>query len=216
MKVHFDDFVFDPDARRLHRGGAEIHLSPKALDLLRVLVESRPRALAKAELHERVWPDTFVSEANLASLIKEIRDALGDDARQPKYVRTAQRFGYAFCGAVAERPPLAPAARASFCWLIRDGVRLPLGVGETVIGRDVEDGLRIDSPTVSRRHARIVVSETGATLEDLDSKNGTFIRDEPVRRPAALSDGDDIRVGSVVLRFRRAAGSRTATWTAPR
>jgi DNA-binding winged helix-turn-helix (wHTH) protein len=222
VKVQFDDFLFDAAARQLHRGGEAIHLSPKAIDLLRALVEERPRALSKAELHERLWPDTFVSDANLASLVKEIRDALHDDARQPRYIRTAQRFGYAFCSAAAESParateaPVAPDGRG-LCWLIKDGNRVALETGETVLGREVEDGgVRIDSPTVSRRHARILVTLDGATIEDLDSKNGTFVRGEAVRATTALSDGDEIRVGSVVLRFRAASRSRTATWTEPR
>ena len=221
MKVQFDDFLFDAGARQLHRGGEAIHLSPKAIDLLRTLVEERPRALSKAELHERLWPDTFVSDTNLASLVKEIRDALHDDARQPRYIRTAQRFGYAFCSAAAESPATATEAPVAdgpgLCWLIKDGNRVPLETGETVLGREVEDGgVRIDSPTVSRRHARILVAVDGATIEDLDSKNGTFVGNEPVRATAALSDGDEIRVGSVVLRFRMASRSRTATWTEPR
>jgi DNA-binding winged helix-turn-helix (wHTH) protein len=220
VKIQFDDFLFDGDARQLHRGRGEVHLSPKALDLLRVLVDERPRALSKAELHERLWPDTFVSDANLASLVKEIRDALRDDARQPRYIRTAQRFGYAFCGAAAApSEPLATAPAvpdgAGLCWLIKDGTRVPLENGETILGRDVEDGVRIESPTVSRRHARILITADGATIEDLKSKNGTFVGDEPVRAKAALRDRDEIRVGSVVLRFRMASRSRTATWSGP-
>jgi len=220
VKVQFDDFLFDADARQLHGGGEEIHLSPKAIDLLRALVEERPRALSKAELHERLWPDTFVSDTNLASLVKEVRDALHDDARQPRYIRTAQRFGYAFCGTVKTGKAGAVAAseateRPALFWLIKDGKRLPLETGETVIGREVEDGVRIDSPTVSRRHARLLVTADGATIEDLESKNGTFVGDEPVRATIALSDGDEIRVGSVTLRFRATSRSRTATWTEP-
>jgi DNA-binding winged helix-turn-helix (wHTH) protein len=218
VRVQFDDFLFDADTRQLHRRGDEVHLSPKAIDLLRALLEARPRALSKAQLHERLWPETFVSDANLASLVKEIRDALHDDAKQPRYIRTAQRFGYAFCGAA--EPPAMAAAKApaprkvgGLCWLINNGARLVLETGETVIGRDPDGGVRIDSPTVSRRHARILVTADGATIEDLGSKNGTFVRDEPVRQQTALSDGDEIRVGSVVLRFRIASRSRTATWS---
>lgn len=153
----------------------ELHLSPKAFELLRVLVENRPRALAKNELHGHLWPATFVSEVNLATLIAEIRDALGDDARKPRFIRTAHRFGYAFCASVSETPPETRTDVAAFCWLIKDRRRVPLRPGENILGREPDEGIQLDSPTVSRRHARIVIGAGSATLEDLDSKNGTFL-----------------------------------------
>lgn len=236
VRLRLGDLTFDPDARQLLRGGNEVHLSPKAFELLKTLIDQRPRALSKNELHEHLWPKTFVSEANLASLIGEIRVALGDNARQPRFIRTAHRFGYAFCGESLDasgradrRGSLTDEARTgsaspsdesstatSFCWLIRDGKRLPLGSGENILGRESDDGgIRLDSPTVSRRHARISISVDGASLEDLGSKNGTFLRGEPVTAVVPIIDRDEIRVGSVVLRFRSTSGSRTTTWTHP-
>ena len=89
--------------RQLTRAGREIHLEPKAFELLSALVLERPKALSKADLQERLWPGTFVAEANLSNLVAEIRAALGDPARAPLFVRTVHRFGYAFCGdAVAD------------------------------------------------------------------------------------------------------------------
>ena len=237
VRLRLGDLTFDPGARLLLRGREAIHLSPKAFELLKTLLDERPRAMSKNELHEHLWPATFVSEANLASLVAEIREALGDTARQPRFIRTAHRFGYAFSGEVVEDPvPSAGANRASlaaanprvdpdrnssserisFCWLLRDGKRLSLQSGENILGRESDEGIiRLDSPTVSRRHARISISASGASLEDLDSKNGTFLRGERVSTAVPLADGDEIRVGSVVLRFRTASGSRTATWTEP-
>ena len=216
VRLRLGDLIFDPDARQLLRGREEVHLSPKAFELLKLLVESRPRAVSKKELQERLWPDTFVSEANLASLAAEVREALDDDPRQPRFIRTAHRFGYAFSGTAVEEVGADPAGDSTtFCWLIRDGRRLPLQAGENVLGRDADDSIRIDSATVSRRHARIVVSGTGATLEDLGSKNGTHVRGDAISSAVALADGDEIRIGSVVLRFRIASGSRTATWSEP-
>lgn len=104
MQVRFGEFMLDTDTRQLIGTEGEVHLSPKAYELLTVLVEKRPRALSKQELHERLWPATFVSEVNLATLIAEIREALGDDARKPRFVRTARRFGYAFCGTTVDLP----------------------------------------------------------------------------------------------------------------
>jgi hypothetical protein len=192
-------------------------LSPKAFELLKVLIDRRPRALSKQELHEHLWPDTFVSEVNLASLIAEVRAALGDTAGKPTFIRTARRFGYAFCGNALEVTEASVVdTAASFCWLIRDGRRLPLRPGENPIGRDLDDGIRIDSPTVSRRHARISITNNEAMLEDLQSKNGTFVGDRPVSGKVQLHDGDEIRTGSVVMRFRMTTRKGpTATWHGP-
>jgi DNA-binding winged helix-turn-helix (wHTH) protein len=214
VRLRLGDLTFDADARQLRRGADEIHLSPKAFELLKLLIESRPRAISKKELHERLWPETFVSEANLATLAAEVREALDDDPRQPRFIRTAHRFGYAFSGSAVEEAAVNPTGDSTtFCWLIRDGRRLPLQAGENVLGRDADDGIQIESPTVSRRHARIVVAGAGATIEDLASKNGTRLRGEAVSSAVTLTDGDEIRVGSVVLRFRIASGSKTATWS---
>ena len=213
MKVGLGELTFDSDRRQLLRGTTDVHLSPKAFDLLKALIDVRPRVLSKNELHQRLWPDTFVSDANLASLVAEVREALGDNARAPRFVRTAQRVGYAFCGAVEDDAKPAAVASPSMCWLIKDGRRIPLLAGATVLGREGDGDIRIDSPTVSRRHARISISADGVTIEDLGSKNGTFLHGEPVSTAAPLADGDEIRIGSIVLLFRRASGSRTATWT---
>ena len=214
VKLRLGDFTFDPDARQLLSGATEVHLSPKAFDLLRILVARRPRALSKQELHEHLWPATFVSEANLASLIAEVREALGDTARKPRFIRTSHRFGYAFSGEAVEVPDSPPSIQpTSFCWLVKDGKRLPLQPGENILGRD-DTGIQIDSPTVSRRHARIRISGTEAVIEDLGSKNGTFVRGERVSSAVRLKDGDQVQVGSVVSRFRMTSPKGvTATWS---
>lgn len=213
MNVRFGQFTLDTDTRQVLGPAGELHLSPKAYELLKILVENRPRALSKDELHQGLWPETFVSEVNLATLIAEIREVLGDDARNPRFVRTAHRYGYAFCGTTAEVPRPGTTER-TFCWLVKDGRRLPLRVGENVLGRGPEDVIGLDSPTVSRRHARILISAGGATLEDLDSKNGTFVKGHRVSAAVPLADGDEIRAGSVVLRFRMSSPKRlTSTWT---
>ncbi len=108
MRIHFSDWTLDTDTRELRRGTHPVHLSPKAFRLLEVLIEQRPAALSKERLFETVWPDTFVAESNLASLVKEIRTALQDDARQSKLIRTVFGFGYAFAAeATSETLPRA-------------------------------------------------------------------------------------------------------------
>jgi len=209
VKTRFAEFTLDADLRQLRGPSGDLHLSTKAFDLLTLLVTNRTRVLSKSELQEHLWPNTFVVETNLASLVAEIREALHDDARRPRFIRTAHRVGYAFCAAVVESTDAAwqPVASLNLCWLLKDGRRIPLRSGENVLGRDVADTIDLDSPSVSRRHARIVVSDHDATIEDLESKNGTYVRGERVLSPLRLRDGDDVRIGSVSLRFRQQAKS---------
>lgn len=105
MRLQFGDCLFDTNARTLERSGGEVRLSGKAFQLLEILIEERPEVVAKEELFRRIWPDTFVSDANLATLVKEVRAATGDDARSPHLIRTAHRVGYAFTAPVQELPP---------------------------------------------------------------------------------------------------------------
>ena len=214
--VLFGDFVLDLDARELRRGGEPVLLSPKAYHLLAVLVDHRPTALSKSTLLEQLWPDAFVVEKNLVNLIAEIREALDDDAAHPRFVRTIHRFGYAFRD-VAEQPPArrhplrASDVRFRLVWA---GGRAGLGDGEHVLGRDPELELFLDAPDVSRRHARINILGDEATIEDLESKNGTFVSDRRLASATRLADGDSIRVGSVRLTFT-AVRSRGSTETRP-
>jgi hypothetical protein len=213
----FGDFVLDRDARELRRGGEPVLLSPKAYQLLEVLVGHSPRAVSKSALQEQLWPDTFVVEKNLVNLIGEIREALGDDAAHPRFIRTVQRFGYVFRD-LTEPPPgerkpsRAGVARFRVVWA---GGRAGLGDGEHVLGRDPDLELFLDAPDVSRRHARICVAGEEATIEDLDSRNGTFVSDRRLQAAARLADGDSIRVGSVRLIFT-AVRSRGSTASEPR
>jgi DNA-binding winged helix-turn-helix (wHTH) protein len=210
MMVRFGEFTLDADLRRLHARSGGIHLSPKAFDLLVLLVQNRSRVMSKLELQQRLWPDTFVVDTNLASLIAEIRDALQDDAKEPRFIRTAHRVGYAFCADLVDTPDGSPSAiPPSLCWLIVDGRRVPLQPGENILGRDVHDGISIDSPSVSRRHARISVTPANATIDDLGSKNGTYVRGERIATQVPLHDGDEVRVGSVLLQFRQPPGRRS-------
>jgi hypothetical protein len=177
-------------------------------------VERRPAALSKLEIHRQLWPDTFVTDGSLAVLVTEIRSALGDNVRQPVFMRTLHRFGYAFVGPVVETVTRADSAlRAAQCWLAWDAERARLETGDNVVGRDplanIRVGLdraadlRIDPAGISRRHALVVVAEEAVTLHDLSSKNGTFVNDVRVTTPVPLDDGAQIRLGSVSVQFRR-------------
>lgn len=212
----FGDFVLDLDARELRRGGEPMLLSPKAFQLLEVLVSNSPKALSKSALQEHLWPDTFVVEKNLVNLIAEIREAVGDDAARPRFVRTIHRFGYAFRNTTDEPRARRESIRAADVRfrLVWAGGRAGLGDGEHVLGRDPELELFLDAPDVSRRHARIRIAGDEATIEDLESKNGTFVSERRVGSATRLADGDSIRVGSVRLTFT-AVRNRGSTETKP-
>ena len=201
--VSFGNFVLDPDTRELRRGGESIALTPKAFQLLEVLVANRPKALSKSALQEQLWPDTFVLEKNLVNLVAEIREALGDSASDPRFVRTVARFGYAFRDVTARDSDMAPPRRrtAARFRLVWPGGRAALTDGDYVLGRDPNLELFLDAEDVSRRHARITIAGTEATIEDLDSKNGTFVSERRLDSAARLVDGAMIRVGSVLLTF---------------
>jgi len=198
VRAEFGLFTLDSEARQLRRGQADLHLSPKAFDLLCLLVEHRPKVLDKADLHARIWPDTHVVDGSLNVLITEIRRALGDDARDPKFIRTAHGVGYAFCGETAAAGA-APRRAAMRCWLSQADKTFRLTEGENIVGRDPECSVWLDSTSVSRRHARILVDSRAGriSLDDLGSKNGTLRRGEPVEAPVGLSDGDALTFGSV-------------------
>jgi DNA-binding winged helix-turn-helix (wHTH) protein len=213
MQLRFGEFTLDTESRQLLQGNAERHLSPKAFELLRLLIESRPRVISKAELHDRLWPSTFVSEATLTSLVAEVRDALGEKAARGRFVRTAHRFGYAFGGTATELgPSVQSAADRAHCWIVWESGQVALKDGEHLLGRDGDVAVWLESPTVSRHHARIRVSGGDAIIEDLGSRNGTYVRGERLMAPSPLTDGDEIRLGSVVVKFRRlGAGALTET-----
>jgi DNA-binding winged helix-turn-helix (wHTH) protein len=202
VTFRFDRFTLDGDTRRLLLGSEEVHLSPKALHLLLVLVENRHRAVSRAELQKELWPSTYVLDTNLASLIKEIRRALGDTADTPKFVRTVHRFGYWFIGELRDGASPQSGNVTTRYWLIWAARQIPVTEGTHVLGRAPDASVWIDAPGISRHHARLVLEGEQAMLEDLGSKNGTYVGEERVTAPRRLDDGDQIRLGPVVITFR--------------
>jgi DNA-binding winged helix-turn-helix (wHTH) protein len=215
VRIRFGPFTLDLDTRELTRSRRVIHLSPKAFQLLATLTLQRPKVVSKSELQQRLWPDTFVAEANLSNLVAEIRKALGDRGRSPNWIRTAHGLGYAFCGDTIVDGDGTMSRHA--CWLEWGRRRFQLSIGQHIIGRDPDVDIRLDASTVSRRHARIVVSADSVVLEDFGSKNGTLRGGERLTGPAPLADGDAIHVGSLLLTFHlRARESSTDTLDAAR
>jgi DNA-binding winged helix-turn-helix (wHTH) protein len=209
VSIRFGRFSFDAASRELRAGARLVPLSPKAFELLALLVRERPRALSKAELRDRLWPDTFVGETSLPRIVGEVRRALGDSPARGDLVRTVHRFGYAFAGGVDEAPIAAAARSTTGCALLWGDRLIPLAPGENLLGRGPDCALTIPSGLVSRHHARIVVDGEQATLEDLGSKNGTLLSGKAVDGTAPLGDGDELRIGPALLVFCSPGGGST-------
>lgn len=198
-RASFGDFTLDADTRLLLRGADAVALSPKAFRLLQLLIERSPRAQSKATLQDLLWPDTAVVEKNLANLVGEIRRALADDPASPRFIRTVPRFGYAFTAPVEHGQAAPPSARFALVW--KHG-RIELRDGTHVLGRDPSVELLLDSPEVSRRHAVVRVEGPTVSIEDLESKNGTFVSGERLASRRRLVEGDVIRIGSLTVTFQ--------------
>ena len=210
MRVAFGDCTLDSDTRELFRNEKPVHLSPKGFRLLELLLEGRPKAFSKEEIHAKIWPDAIVSEATLASLVAEIREAIGEGAKDARHIRTVHGFGYAFAGDAKDAPRERRDAGGPSSWrLIQDERVIPIAEGETILGRDPLAGLRVPSESVSRRHARLMIAGAGATIEDLGSKNGTYVRGKRIAASTPLEDGDSLRLGSVTFTFRVASEEKS-------
>jgi hypothetical protein len=169
-------------------------------ELLEVLIKRRPAVVTNNELDELLWPQVYVARTSLTRLVSELRAALGDAPRDSHIIRTVYKTGYAFCADVTElRAARSLPATLEVLWMKQS---LPLTDGEHVAGRDAECSLVIDGTTVSRRHARITVAHGAATVEDLDSTNGTHVNGTRISAPTRLAPGDEFALGSEVLRIR--------------
>jgi len=125
VRYRFSEFTLSPQRRLLLRDGCEVPLIPRYFDLLLLLIERRREAVHRREIFDRAWPDVIVSESALSQAVRTIRRTLGDDSREPRFIRTVSRHGYQFvhaevieeeddaatpaAPAVAAPPPPAPA-----------------------------------------------------------------------------------------------------------
>jgi len=201
VRVRFGDFVVDTDRRELLRDNDRVDLRPKAFDVLRILIENRPKAMSHEELYDALWPNTFVEKTNLHKLMHELRNALDD--RDQTIICTVYGFGFRFGASAFEESAAAPR------WQIIIGDReFDLRDGENIVGRGRDAVVRVDAPSISRHHARITISGDSARLEDLGSKNGTCVCGKRVRSQT-LSNGDAILFGTIAASFRAAPADRS-------
>lgn len=204
MRVRFGPFLFDSGTRELLEGSRPLHLSPKAFDLLQVLIERRPLVVSKTTLQDCVWPDAFVDEANVGNAVAEIRRVLGDDPKAPAYICTVSRRGYRFSAEAEELGATpGPPTHGLRWWLTWKDTNLPLAEGENTVGRHPASGVWINGTSVSREHARIVIAAGHATIEDRGSRNGTFVDGKRISTRHPLIDGSVVTFGSEQVTFRQ-------------
>jgi DNA-binding winged helix-turn-helix (wHTH) protein len=204
MQYVFGSVCVNRAARSVSGPGGTVHVTTKAFDLLLLLLDSRSSVVSKEQIHDRLWPGTFVTESSIQTLIHEIRHAIDVPGDARSWIRTVRGIGYCFEGDVAVSDPAAavridhPAA-----WLVGDSIRVALHAGENIVGRAGHGVLEIDAPTISRRHARITIGDA-MWLDDLGSKNGTWLDGERVLDRRSFADGATVRLGFATFTFRLA------------
>jgi len=203
MRASFPPFLVDTASRQLLRGGEELPLPPKAFELLVMLIERRPQAISQKELYDHLWPNSYVGAGSLHSLVHQLRSALDDHQR--RIIRTAYGFGFSFAARVTEERSL----RRQRFTLVVERRRFELSDGENIIGRSDDAAVVLDHWSVSRHHARLLVAGSETTVEDLDSKNGTYLNGQRIESATAARPGDEILFGRVraCLRKTETAGS---------
>lgn len=212
-RIRFGAFTLDLEARQLRGADGEVPLSPKAFALLAYLVEQRPRVVTKEELLDRVWAGVFVEEQNVKNLVSEIRAALADPAAGSRFIRTVFGVGYAFCAEASEEGGAGGPVVAAY--LVAPTTVHRVYAGDNLMGRDGGCSIVIDASGVSRHHARITASGAGVVVEDLGSKNGTWVNGARLDSRVTLADGDELRVGVLTMTVRTAAQRDTSTIVDP-
>jgi DNA-binding winged helix-turn-helix (wHTH) protein len=200
MELAFADCMLNLSSRQLIRGGGAVALEPKMFALLELLLERRPAVVTYDEIDERLWPNVYVSRTSLTRLVSELRKALGDSSSDSQIIRTAYKTGYAFAANVTQLGE--PRLEASIFSLLWNDRVLALVAGENIAGRGADCSIVVDAMTVSRRHARFIVSPGGATVEDLASTNGTFVNKVAISSAFALKANDEIALGKALLKLR--------------
>lgn len=204
MRFEFGEFCYDTSQLQLFRKGEPVHLTPKAMALLELLINNRPAVVQHAQLFDCLWPDVVVHHANLKNLVGDLRRALDDHRRQGRFIRAVHGRGYAFTGKVRELREEKPRSSTSVA-LVHGANRILLPDGESIVGRGGDATIHLDSPSVSRHHAKVVVEGDRVTIEDLGSRNGTLVSGLRIYAPVELMHGDELRFGllSFVLSLAR-------------
>lgn len=186
--ARFGSWTFDGRRRQVFRGNGEVlHLTPKAFDLLGILLEQAPSVVRKNELHERLWPGTFVSDATLVGLVKELRRSLNDRNRHLPVIRTSYGVGYAFCAPI-DRAPAAELDKAPSSIAVLPFVNLSAESHNDYFGEGLTEelinaltqlrGLRVASRTsvFQFRNSSVNITEVGRQLRVSQVLEGSIQR----------------------------------------
>jgi len=195
----------DPALNSVAGPMATAHLEPKVREVLVCLAEHASDVVSKELLLRSVWPDTCVTDDVLTRAIFELRRVFGDEVRRPRVIQTIPKRGYRLIAPVVldiDRTAASPTKEETTCTLTwrEGGVTLTEGI--YLLGREESLPIRVPFPSVSRRHARITIGGGAVTVEDLASKNGTFLRDTRLTAPTLLRNGDTLVAGKVRIRVR--------------
>jgi DNA-binding winged helix-turn-helix (wHTH) protein len=209
--IRFADFEADLRTGELWQGGGKIPLQEQPFRVLAMLLERAGDLITREELRRRIWPGAvFVDfDHGLNKAVSKLRRALNDSADSPSFVETLPGRGYRFIGALIDCGRRT--GTVGIYRVLYNDRSIPLLTGPNVIGRDLEATVFVEASSVSRRHARIVVTADGVALEDLGSKNGTFVNGRRVTGSASLRNGDEVRVGTVRLVFGVSTAASTET-----
>lgn len=200
--MRFGLFELDVAAYELRRDGKRVPLENRPMDVL-VLLAQRAGTLVDRETIQGAIGEAGVFldwDAAINTAVRKIRRALDDDAGQPRYIATIVGKGYRFVAPVARVEPWRSDAGPT--WLLTQNYReFPLAPGDNFIGRDATVRVRLDHPSVSRRHAMIRIDGARAVVDDLNSRNGTFVDGRRIESDAIgeLHDGSILGIGPVTL-----------------
>lgn len=185
--------------------GHLVHLEPRPMDLLVLLMERAGELVDRADIAHALWgTGTFVeTDLGINTSVAKLRRAFRDHPEHPRYIATVVGKGYRFVHAITtlDQGPGEPGLGVSRFRVVWNSRSVPLIDGDNVVGRDAGATVRIASSSVSRRHAVIRIDADRAMVEDLASKNGTRVNGRRLRAPAQLADGDDLLVGTERLVF---------------
>jgi DNA-binding winged helix-turn-helix (wHTH) protein len=209
----FGEFELDVSAFLLRRAGERLKLEKIPMEVLILLVSRRGNLVGRKEIRESLWsPRVFVEhDSAINTAIRKIRQVLDDDADMPRFVETVVGKGYRFVASVTRRSRSSSGREVGVPGhsVVRGKQEFALENGDNLLGRDPTVQICIDHPSVSRRHAKIVLRSGRAMLEDLDSRNGTFVNGRRLESPTELGHGTVIGLGPITLTFVSRSASRS-------
>ncbi len=236
-----EDWLVEPQLNRVTNGRTTVHLEPKAMEVLLCLADHAGEVVPRRVLVDRVWSTEFITDSTLTHAVADLRRALADDARAPRFIETIPKRGYRLIAKTGGGPRNEPTDRGSdlgrepLAVIVGEKVQLGSRAGSTfsdhvlclgdqeiplieptiVFGRGQEADIQFLVSEVSRRHARVTVAASEAVIEDLGSKNGTTVNSRVIDQPHRLFSGDTVGIGPTTMIYRWLSVEPTRTSDTP-